>query len=651
MKKVIVVSKTHLDLGFTDYGENIRLRYIDCFIPEAIELAERVNTLDKKHFVWTTGSWILKEALKSPEHREQLVRALQEGNIAPHAMPFTTHTELLDVDTLDYGLTIVDELDKIRGKKTVAAKVTDVPGHTKGLVSLLARHGIKLLHIGVNGASALVDVPPCFLWKNGSDEVVVVYSGDYGGAFKSDLIDEVLYFDHTVDNRGAPSPERVLEKFNAIQKEYPDYEVTAGTMDDFAEAIWRVRDKLPLFEGEMGDSWIHGGASDPYKYGALRTLAELKNKWLDEKSMDRNSEEYKAFSDAVLCLGEHTCGMDSKMFFADYDNYLKPDFIRAREKDKIDGEQTYGERSYSRIEKSWAEKREYVELAVSALNSEHQKEARMALEKLLPEKPLEFASGKVQSLYKGEWRLEINELGGIGRLCCGDDEVIRENNEPLFSYRSFCNADYEYWLTHYSRDLEQTGAWALGDFARPGLDKFEGQYPAGRFPYRVEKAATDGDKIIVNLVCDEALCEELGAPKLIQVVYTLGESGLNINASWYGKDANRLTEAIYMHLYPSSVNIGLEKLGSVIDPKEVAYNGGRNLHGVQGVQIGNYRIINHHSPIASIGRGKILEFDNRLEDVQKDGLSFVLYNNVWGTNFPLWYEDNASFEFDIVKNK
>lgn len=51
MKKVIVVSKTYLDLGFTDYGENIRLRYIDCFIPEAIELAEQVNTADKKHFV------------------------------------------------------------------------------------------------------------------------------------------------------------------------------------------------------------------------------------------------------------------------------------------------------------------------------------------------------------------------------------------------------------------------------------------------------------------------------------------------------------------------------------------------------------------------------------------------------------------------
>ena len=46
-------------------------------------------------------------------------------------------------------------------------------------------------------------------------------------------------------------------------------------------------------------------------------------------------------------------------------------------------------------------------------------------------------------------------------------------------------------------------------------------------------------------------------------------------------------------------------------------------------------------------KGKILEFDNKKEDIRKDGISFVLYNNVWGTNFPLWYEQNARFEFKI----
>jgi hypothetical protein len=41
-----------------------------------------------------------------------------------------------------------------------------------------------------------------------------------------------------------------------------------------------------------------------------------------------------------------------------------------------------------------------------------------------------------------------------------------------------------------------------------------------------------------------------------------------------------------------------------------------------------------------------IEFNNKFEKLS-DGISYVLYNNVWGTNFPLWYEENAHFEFLI----
>ena len=666
MKKVIVVSKTHLDLGFTDYAENIKQKYIHTFIPEAIDLAEKVNTNDKKYFVWTTGSWILKEALKNPQQKEKLTKAIKDGNIAPHAMPFTTHTELLDEDSLDYGLSIVDSLDEIRGRKTISAKMTDVPGHTKGLVSILAKRGIKLLHIGVNGASALVDVPPCFVWKNGDDEVVVIYSGDYGGAFKCDLVDEVLYFDHTLDNHGAPSPQKVLDKINKIQSEYPDYEVTAGTIDDFAEVIWEVREKLPVFEGEMGDTWIHGSATDPYKSASLRTLINLKNQWLNDGSLDRNSDEYKNLVDAILCTAEHTCGMDSKTYFSDYGHYLKKDFNKARKADKVkfrhlfcdmpqsilpfvslfDGRRKRG--YYSVIEKSWAEHRAYIDLAIDALSDEHKQIAKAQIAKLIPDSPTPISANNINSIQVGEWSLKINKNGGIGSLKCGNEEIIRDNDAPVFTYRSFCNEDYKYWLTHYSRDLENTAIWALGDFARPGMNRVEGKYPAGRFSYSVDKMCANESQIIVNLVCDRNLCDDLGAPRLIQVIYALTEDGLKLDVSWYQKDANRLTEAIYMHIFPAD-EIQLNKSGCIVNPQEVTNNGSRNLHAVQSVEIGNFEIINYHSPLASVGKGKILEFDNKLEDVKQDGLSFVLYNNVWGTNFPLWYEDNARFEFEIKK--
>ncbi len=674
MKKVFVVSKTHLDLGFTDYAENIKQKYLNSFIPEAISLAEHVNTPDKKYFVWTTGSWLLKEMIVNADdiQKEKLITAIKNGNIAPHAMPFTTHSELLDYDTFDYGLSIVDSLDEIRGRKTIAAKMTDVPGHTKAIVPLLAKHEIKLLHIGVNGASAIPEVPECFLWKNGDYEVVVIYSGDYGGAFKSDFMDEVLYFDHTLDNHGAPSPQKVMDKFNKIQSQFPDYEITAGTMDDFADVIWEYKDKLPVCEGEIGDTWIHGAATDPYKSASLRELMRLKREWLSDGSMQKGSKEYNEFSDALLCIAEHTCGMDSKMHFADYEHYLKKDFKKARSNDSVKMHHLFREfpqnfmvalnraggiyqkGSYKKIEKSWQEQRNYINLALSNLNEEHKFQAEKVLERLIPVSPVNLPSSNhsCKAVTCGKWSLELNEKGGIGYLACGDDVIIRQNNETVIDYVSFSNDDYKYWLSHYSRNLEKTAVWALGDFARPLLKYVNGKYPIGRFAYSVDKTACiDSNKIAVNLKCSSELCTELGAPRLVQIIYTLNENGLKIDVSWFGKDANRLTEAVYMHLFPSTNNIKLKKMDSAVAPNSVVSMGGRNLHAVFNAALeshdNNYKITNYHSPLISIGRGKILQFDNKFENAVTDGITYVLYNNVWGTNFPLWYEENARFEFDI----
>lgn len=678
MKKIYVVSKTHLDLGFTDYAENIRRKYIDEYIPSAVSLAEQVNTTDSKRFIWTTGSWIIKEALNGSdkENREKLVKALKDGNIVPHAMPFTTHSELFDEDTFDFGLSIVDEIDEIRGRKTVAAKMTDVPGHTKAIVPLLKKHGIKLLHIGVNGASAVPEVPECFLWRCGDSEVVVVYSGAYGGAFKCDYIDEILYFDHTLDNKGAPSPEKVTGKLEKIKSEYPDYEVTAGTLDDFAEIIWSVRDKLPVLENEIGDTWIHGGSSDPYKSAALRELMKLKREWLCDGSMIRMSEEYKGFSDALLCIGEHTCGMDSKMYFADYENYLKSDFQKARRKDKVTVRHPFRgfpkgfifravgggkTRAYSVIEKSWQEQRAYIEKALGCLSDEHKAQAKAALKTLRPESPCDVSAykkldGKVN--FSG-FTLELNKFGGIGSLTYQDSEIIKENDRPFLEYRSYTSRDYDFWFTHYARNMNQNGGWAYPDFGRPLLNHFDGKYPDGRFYYQMTDARVSQEeaqtKIAVNLRCDKVLSEKLGAPRRVQVVYTLDANGLTIDLSWFGKDANRSPEAIFLHLYPDADSCTLIKLGSEIDYKSTVPMGGRNLHAVEKSVMKNdgssFEIYNSHSPLISIGQGKILEYDNKIESLGKDGISYVLYNNVWGTNFPLWYEDNARFEFTIRRQK
>lgn len=677
MKKVIVVSKTHLDLGFTDFASKIKSKYINEYIPGAVKLAEELNANGSKKFVWTTGSWILKEALakSGAADREKLKKAIQNGDIAPHAMPFTTHTELLDYDTLDYGLSIVGSIDKLRGRKTTAAKMTDVPGHTKALVPLLAKHGIRLLHIGVNGASALCRVPPCFLWKCGGSEVVVIYSGDYGGAFRSELTDEILYFDHTLDNRGTPSAERIIKKLKKIEKEFPGYTVEAGTLDEFSDIIWEKRNKLPVITDELGDTWIHGASSDPYKAAALRELISLKNEWLESGALKRDSAEYAAFTNELMCIAEHTCGMDMKTYLGDYENYLKKDFQKARKNGSSAIRHPFRDypqnmiialgrlsgcnkkANYRTIEKSWEEQRAYITNAVCRLSGERRAQAAGRLKKLVPEAPATGAENYGgEPLECGKWRLEINEKGGIGSLECGGNSVIRSNNRSAAEYIGFNNDDYDFWLHHYSRDIEKNAHWAVSDFGRPLLKYAEGKYPSGRFPYRLKEMRRAGENsMLASLECDEIACNELGAPRLIQINYSLGENGLKMSLSWFGKDANRLSEAIYLHLFPAHGDFEIKKIGEWINPYGIVENGGKNIHAVQCARLktdsGEYIFTNRHAPLLSPGRGKILQYDNIVEDIGKNGITYILQNNVWGTNFPLWYEDNAYFEFEISENK
>ena len=139
---VLVVNKTHLDVGFTATAAQVRARYLEEYFPRAMSVAEQLRSRGgPERFRWTTGSWILTEALDAaadPSQRAVLERAIEHGDLVWHALPFTLHTEYCDRSLLEHGMTLSAELDRRFGRHTRAAKVTDVPGHTRGLVSVLA---------------------------------------------------------------------------------------------------------------------------------------------------------------------------------------------------------------------------------------------------------------------------------------------------------------------------------------------------------------------------------------------------------------------------------------------------------------------------------------------------------------------------------
>ena len=267
-------------------------------------------------FVWTTGAWLIWDYLNARPAADvaRLERAIGRGLIRWHGLPFTTHSELMSPALFRAGLSFSQELDARFGVRTVAAKMTDVPGHTLGIVPLLAAAGIRFLHLGVNTASPPPEVPDLFRWRApGGEEVVVMYQRSYGETQFPDGFDAGLGFAHTSDNLGPQSVPQVAEVYRDFAREHPGTEVVAGTLEDYAAVVWPRREELPVVTEELGDSWIHGTASDPVKLARFRALQRLYDGF-EAEGLDAGR---RAFGRGLTLVAEHTWGVDIKSYLRD----------------------------------------------------------------------------------------------------------------------------------------------------------------------------------------------------------------------------------------------------------------------------------------------------------------------------------------------
>jgi hypothetical protein len=52
------------------------------------------------------------------------------------------------------------------------------------------------------------------------------------------------------------------------------------------------------------------------------------------------------------------------------------------------------------------------------------------------------------------------------------------------------------------------------------------------------------------------------------------------------------------------------------------------------------------APLVAPGDPSLLDFNNEQPRLEH-GMHFNLYNNVWGTNFAMWYDEDSRFRFSL----
>ena len=654
VKRVLVAFTCHLDVGFTDTQAAVLSKYFDQYYPAAFETATAMRQLGEDHYVWSTGSWLFHEYLKqlSGVARTRTEQAIEKGDFAWYAVPFNLESEMLDRSMLEGAMAISGALDRRFNKSTAGAKMSDVPGHTRGLVAPFSENGVKFLDIGVNGASTVPEVPPLFVWKEPQGaSLIMMYHHGYGGIQPVPGSDLAVAIEVRNDNGGPHSVDEVKKIYSDLRKRFPNAKVRAANLGDIALAVEPYKANLPVVTQEIGDTWIYGVASDPIKVSRYREVIRLRKEWVEQGKFNVGDSTDIRLLQNLLLAPEHTWGVDTKRL-KDYTHYTPKALATVVDSPR-----------FRWAENSWAEKRRDIDEAVKSLPAALRKEADVRLRKLQATAPeraglAEHTAGT--EIDTKHFTVALDAVtGAITRLRAkATGRVWASPDHPLalFTYQTLSAKDYEQYRAAYI--IAKTW-WAPMDFGKPDIEKFGAQNQewlpgvAGCWAGKV----SDGVRIVTTLQISDAeaqRADRVAWPKdiYLDLFFPDSQPEVHIDFTCLRKIANRLPEAMWLSFTPAGTEPHgwtLDKVDQPISPFDVVKGGNRHMHAVtNGVHYedgrGRFSIETLDAPAVALGERSPIYYSNDQPDLAK-GFHFSLYNNAWGTNYIQWFGEDTRFRF------
>jgi len=657
VKRVLVMFKCHFDAGFVDTQTAVVHKYFAEYFPLAIRVARQMRETDKYRYVWTTGSWLLYEYLEqaSVEDRHAMENAISAGDIAWHALPFTWQTELMDASMISGGIGISKLLDKRFGRMTTGAKMTDVPGHTRGLIAPLAAAGVKFLDIGVNGASTPAELPPMFNWKSpGGVSLAVMYHAQYGGVTRVPGSDLAIAIVVRGDNKGPHTAEEIEKTYSDLGAQFPNAQIIPTSLTEIANSVEPFHSNLPVVMQEIGDTWIYGVSSDPLKLARFRDVARLRREWISNGKFQLGDAMDIALLRHVLLDVEHTWGRDTKPWL-DFDHYSTQDLPELLKTSK-----------YQTLAASWVEKRKNVFDGIATLHEPLRVAARDSLNKIVAREPrLSSRSSSLAAEKQVETKYFIigidSASGAINRLfnkSTGREWASTEYPLAQLSYQTLSKADFDKF---FSSNVLSNADWAIKDFGKFKIEnsmaKSQTWIPS-LSDVRVERDAKGFSTLARLEIHDE---ESLGMGRAafprkmyLELIMPDADPVVNLNFYWFGKPATAIPEALWLTFNPIVSNTSgwmMDKSGEQVSPFDVAVGGARHMHAVGSgftVQDKNQTLKTEtlDAPLIALGGKSPLNFSRTQPDTS-GGVHCNLFNNAWGTNYIMWYAEDMRFRFEL----
>lgn len=660
VQKIVLVFKTHFDIGFTDLAENVIRDYAGPMLRQVIETCRATEDQGPLRYVWTMPAWPLWTIAErcGPDLRPELERLIENGQIVWHALPFTSHTDFCAPEEFMQGLQYARLLSERYGKPLpLSGKMTDVPGHGLMLPELLDQAGIRFLHLGCNEFATPPQVPPLFFWESpAGGRVLTMYSkGGYGTSL---LPPEDWPFPvwmalmHTHDNCGPQSAELIAGLAAQARAACPGAEVVCGTMDDFYRELSRCDlSGVPVVTEDLADTWIHGVGAYPAEVSQVREGRLLARK-LHRACFARLAAGggeipglqalWDRYDEAVCLFGEHTWGADVK-------TWLGPD--RVYEKEAFQAARTTERCQF--MERSWAEQRARAETAGSLLREIAGKLPPLPPEREEPAGALALGSrdGRVTA---ENHRYRVRFDAGSGVI----EEVYDKRLEtPLlqsrdgigvfaYQYDRYGLEDITEFLRGYAYHFT---TWGIQDYGRENYP----DCPHLSFRPTFEGYEVQGSSILFRFVSGRSAAD-YGDCRRMTLTLTLPPEGgeLEVELTLEDKQATPYVESgsLILPLAQESA-LRLGRPCAVVDPEtQIRACANHALLQVENEvsavgRTAGLTVCTPDAPLLSIGGPGVYAYYKEFPGDRKPQLWFDLFNNMWGTNFPQWIEGTLRYRF------
>lgn len=354
----------------------------------------------------------------------------------------------------------------------------DVPGTTKAIIPTLVANGVRAVTVGVNGGSMPPAVPSAFVWHHSLTNQSVLgmwHPGGYGNVLdQENSIVVVPGFSHALvygfrgDNSGPPNVTEVLKDYKTMRELFPNAkQIIPSDFDSFVQELETIQNQLPVVSEEIGDTWIYGVSSDPWKIAQYREILRARSECEEQEKCSITDYRFFNFSRLLIKGAEHTWGYDVKKYLNDFKNWHNDQFHPLLNKP-----------NYVGMVRSWQEQRNWsIAYSIEALEDHPLRQDiinRLATLKAFEPSTNGFEKvSNVSDVFKfGSIEIGFSASTGAISYLVHNGVAIASSDHPLTQivYSTFTESDFEEFADEYNYINVKKNSWVLKDFGKPGLN-------------------------------------------------------------------------------------------------------------------------------------------------------------------------------------